>query len=105
MYIVGRPDEEVKLVTIDQPNRTFRVGDNVEVHCRANSGDVTADWERYANQQRQYVDTYVSTKHIMNNALLMSLLIMRLHNNALLISRSLNPKSRLVEHLSNELTN
>lgn len=64
MCIVGRPDEEIdqpKLVTIDQPNRAFRVGENVEVLCRANSRGVTADWERYSSQQRQYVDTFVST--------------------------------------------
>lgn len=61
MCIVGLPEEEMKLVTIDQPNRAFRVGDNVEVLCRTNSRDTKADWERYTNQQRQYVDTYVST--------------------------------------------
>lgn len=61
MCIVGIPDEETKLVTIDQPNRAFRVGENVEVLCRANSRDTRAEWERYDNQQRQYVETHVST--------------------------------------------
>lgn len=61
MCVVGLPDEGMKLVMIDQPNRAFRVGENVEVLCRANSRDTKAEWERYGNQQRQFVEHYVST--------------------------------------------
>lgn len=60
MAVVGPRDEELKLVTIDQPNRVFRVGENVEVLCRANSRDTRVEWEHYANQQKQYVQSDVS---------------------------------------------
>lgn len=63
MGIIGPRDEERKLVTIDQPNRAFRVGENVEVLCRASSRDTKVEWERYVNKQRQYVESYVSTSY------------------------------------------
>ncbi|XP_061720060.1 basement membrane-specific heparan sulfate proteoglycan core protein isoform X2 [Cydia pomonella] len=50
----GPAVEEQALVTISQPNRQFRVGDNVEVLCRTAGPDVVATWERLGT--RQHVD-------------------------------------------------
>ncbi|KAI5637001.1 immunoglobulin domain-containing protein [Phthorimaea operculella] len=55
----GPPVSAPSLVKIDQPRRSYRVGENVEVLCRrANSRGVTVTWERYnPDQQQQYVES------------------------------------------------
>lgn len=58
--ILGPPAEALSLVSIDQPRRQYRVGDNVEVLCRAGSREIQVSWERYGNnQQRQFVEERV----------------------------------------------
>ncbi|XP_047041100.1 basement membrane-specific heparan sulfate proteoglycan core protein-like isoform X2 [Helicoverpa zea] len=44
------PDSE-QLVSIEQPRRQFRVGDNVDVLCKGRSGDVKLQWLRVGTNQ------------------------------------------------------
>ncbi|XP_041987673.1 basement membrane-specific heparan sulfate proteoglycan core protein-like isoform X2 [Aricia agestis] len=55
LHIGDRVDS--KLISIEKPERPFRVGDRVEVLCRAVSKNVKAQWERYGT--RQYVDSRI----------------------------------------------
>ena len=60
--VVGSPDpnsESQKLVTIDQPRRQYRVGDNVDVLCKGRSGDIRLQWLRLGTNQ--YVASLVGT--------------------------------------------
>ncbi|XP_049885171.1 basement membrane-specific heparan sulfate proteoglycan core protein-like isoform X3 [Pectinophora gossypiella] len=58
LHIQGPREEAPALIAIDQPRRAFRVGENVEVLCRAGSRGTKVTWERFGNnQQRQYVET------------------------------------------------
>ncbi|XP_028173989.1 basement membrane-specific heparan sulfate proteoglycan core protein isoform X3 [Ostrinia furnacalis] len=45
----------LNLVSIEQPRRQYRVGENVEVLCRAGSREVRVYWERYGT--RQFVES------------------------------------------------
>ncbi|KAL0852381.1 hypothetical protein ABMA28_000578 [Loxostege sticticalis] len=48
-------DESLNLVSIEQPRRQYRVGENVEVLCRARSREDRVSWERYGT--RQFVES------------------------------------------------
>ncbi|XP_053624887.1 basement membrane-specific heparan sulfate proteoglycan core protein isoform X4 [Plodia interpunctella] len=52
---VSGPPMTSALVTIDQPRRQYRVGENVEVTCRKASRDTSASWEKYGT--REFVET------------------------------------------------
>lgn len=52
--------ESSALVAIDQPRRAYRVGEKVEILCRAMSKDIRVSWERYGTNQ--YVAYRVSTE-------------------------------------------
>ncbi|XP_060809746.1 basement membrane-specific heparan sulfate proteoglycan core protein isoform X4 [Amyelois transitella] len=54
LYVSGTPITAA-LVTIDQPRRQYRVGENVEVTCVKASRDTTANWEKYGT--REFVET------------------------------------------------
>ncbi|CAH0716594.1 unnamed protein product, partial [Brenthis ino] len=43
--------ESLALVAIDQPRRAYRVGEKVEVLCKAISRDITVSWERFGTNQ------------------------------------------------------
>ncbi|KAH9644190.1 hypothetical protein HF086_008679, partial [Spodoptera exigua] len=43
--------EPQRLVSIDQPRRQFRVGDNVDVLCKARSGNIRLQWLRVGTNQ------------------------------------------------------
>ncbi|XP_022832802.1 basement membrane-specific heparan sulfate proteoglycan core protein-like isoform X3 [Spodoptera litura] len=43
--------ESQRLVSIDQPRRQFRVGDNVDVLCKARSGNIRLQWLRVGTNQ------------------------------------------------------
>ncbi|XP_038216735.1 basement membrane-specific heparan sulfate proteoglycan core protein-like isoform X6 [Zerene cesonia] len=53
----GNRDEAPALVGIDQPRRAFRVGEKVEVLCRARSPDIRVSWGRFGTNQ--YVQTRI----------------------------------------------
>ncbi|XP_045509969.1 basement membrane-specific heparan sulfate proteoglycan core protein isoform X5 [Colias croceus] len=53
----GNRDEAPALVGIDQPRRAFRVGEKVEVLCRARSRDIRVSWERF--RTNQFVQTRI----------------------------------------------
>ncbi|XP_038216733.1 basement membrane-specific heparan sulfate proteoglycan core protein-like isoform X4 [Zerene cesonia] len=57
LHIEGNRDEAPALVGIDQPRRAFRVGEKVEVLCRARSPDIRVSWGRFGTNQ--YVQTRI----------------------------------------------
>ncbi|XP_050682975.1 basement membrane-specific heparan sulfate proteoglycan core protein isoform X5 [Leptidea sinapis] len=57
LHIEGTRDEVPPLVSIVSPQRAFRVGETVEVICRAYSKNVTVSWERLSTNQ--FVDSRV----------------------------------------------
>ncbi|XP_052746482.1 basement membrane-specific heparan sulfate proteoglycan core protein isoform X2 [Bicyclus anynana] len=58
LHIEGPRDHSEALVAIDQPRRTYRVGERVEVLCRGNSRDVAVKWERFGTNQYVESRTY-----------------------------------------------
>ncbi|KAM3968767.1 basement membrane-specific heparan sulfate proteoglycan core protein isoform 3-T3 [Aphomia sociella] len=57
LHITG-PPSDYSMVKIDQPQRQFRAGENVEVLCSKISPDVNALWERYGTREYVYSRQY-----------------------------------------------
>ncbi|KAJ0183614.1 hypothetical protein K1T71_000037 [Dendrolimus kikuchii] len=60
VMVTGAPESPAQLVSIDQPRRMFRVGENVNVLCRSQSRDVRVKWEKPGTNE--YVDFRVIRK-------------------------------------------
>ncbi|CAG9782356.1 unnamed protein product [Diatraea saccharalis] len=65
LHIDGPREEPPPLVSIDQPRTPFRVGENVEVLCRARSRGNRVFWERYGTNQ------FVETRNYGDGAMLL----------------------------------
>ncbi|KAL4717631.1 hypothetical protein ACJJTC_000780, partial [Scirpophaga incertulas] len=55
VIVNGPGDSTPMFVTIDQPRRRFRAGENVEVQCRSRGKGIKVSWERYGT--RQFVES------------------------------------------------
>ncbi|XP_045784357.1 basement membrane-specific heparan sulfate proteoglycan core protein-like isoform X5 [Maniola jurtina] len=54
----GPRDSAESLVAIDQPRRSYRAGERIEILCRGKSRDVSVKWERYGTNQYVESRTY-----------------------------------------------
>ncbi|XP_069364956.1 basement membrane-specific heparan sulfate proteoglycan core protein isoform X5 [Maniola hyperantus] len=54
----GPRDTAEALVAIDQPRRTYRAGERIEILCRGKSRDISVKWERYGTNQYVESRTY-----------------------------------------------
>ncbi|XP_069364955.1 basement membrane-specific heparan sulfate proteoglycan core protein isoform X4 [Maniola hyperantus] len=58
LHIEGPRDTAEALVAIDQPRRTYRAGERIEILCRGKSRDISVKWERYGTNQYVESRTY-----------------------------------------------
>ncbi|XP_069364961.1 basement membrane-specific heparan sulfate proteoglycan core protein isoform X10 [Maniola hyperantus] len=58
VIVSGPRDTAEALVAIDQPRRTYRAGERIEILCRGKSRDISVKWERYGTNQYVESRTY-----------------------------------------------
>lgn len=57
LLFLGPREESRSLITVEHPQRQYKVGDNVEVPCRSDSPNVQITWSRLGTNE--FVDSKV----------------------------------------------